>query len=83
MRKCNKINPNINIYPTVSKKENTMSWTCPHQTKDAFCTLRKKACKPSSEGCILAKKFTFLEDEPNSEMDKNTRTRKKNTRRKK
>ena len=45
-----------------------MSWTCPNQTKDDYCELRKKKCEPSSEGCVLSSKFKFVKlDESNSE----------------
>ena len=47
-----------------------MSWTCPNQTKDSFCGLRKKECKPCSDGCVLSSKFKFLGDEANPELDK-------------
>ena len=47
-----------------------MSWTCPHQMNDSFCGLRKKECKPLSEGCVLSRKFKFIGDESNPELDK-------------
>jgi hypothetical protein len=54
-----------------------MSWTCPHQVKDNFCGLRKKECKPLSDGCILSKKFKFIGDDTNPELDKDRGERSK------
>ncbi len=39
-----------------------MSWTCPHQIKSNFCNLQRIECKPGVGGCVLAKKFNFVED---------------------
>jgi hypothetical protein len=54
-----------------------MSWTCPNQIKDGFCGLRKKECKPCSDGCVLSSKFKFIGNEANPESDKNIGKRKK------
>ncbi len=54
-----------------------MSWTCPHQIKDSFCGVRRKECKPSSDGCVLSSKVKFIGDDANSELDKNIRKRNK------
>ncbi len=40
-----------------------MSWTCPHQTTSDFCDLQKTECHPGIGGCVLAKKFKFIEDD--------------------
>ena len=54
-----------------------MSWTCPHQMKDDFCGLRKKECKPCSDGCVLSHKVKFIGDEANPELDKKIEKRNK------
>ena len=62
------------------RRGNDMSWTCPNQIKDNFCELRKKECKPSSDGCILSNKFKFIELDASPELDKNIGKRNKKKR---
>ncbi len=52
-----------------------MSWTCPHQIDNNFCSLRKKECKLSSEGCVLVKRFIFIEKD--SKIEETTVNKKK------
>ena len=51
-----------------------MSWICPHQTSDEHCNLRKKECKPGSDGCVLAKKFNFVNIDETSDTQKEDNT---------
>ena len=57
-----------------------MSWTCPNQTKDDYCELRKKKCEPSSAECLLSSKFKFIEldeDKPKLDRTKGKRNKKR------
>ena len=65
------------LKPWGRNKEDDMSWTCPHQMKDDFCGLRKKECKPCSDGCVLSYKVKFIGDEANPELDKKIEKRNK------
>jgi hypothetical protein len=47
-----------------------MSWTCPHQTKDGFCELRKEKCNPGSKGCVLENKVKIIGPESDDELNK-------------
>ncbi len=49
-----------------------MSWTCPNQIKDNFCSLRKKECQTGADGCVLAGKLKFIGDEDSPGPDKDT-----------
>jgi len=37
-----------------------MTWNCKHDI-NGFCEKRKKLCAPDSKGCVLHKRFKFVE----------------------
>ncbi len=37
-----------------------MSWCCPYQGNNNFCSLCKKQCQPLSKGCVLSKKVSLV-----------------------